>query len=248
MNPFPIIIASAISLFASAVTAGANIILNGSFETPTVPTGNFMNFPVGSASLQDWSVFGPSGTVVSIVSGAFSQNGVSFPAEDGNQWLDLTGDNSNSTEGVSQTAATTVGDQYQLSYWIGNTTGGGIFGTTSTVKVTLNGTPAFSDTNSNVSPTTLNWEQFTHTFVATGTSTTLGFQNGDPAGDNSNGLDVVLIDLGPAPPPSIPEPASLGLLAMGIGLLAFARRKHYWNLSSHSLGVGHALVDAACDA
>ena len=237
MNLFPIIIASAIGLFASAVTANANIILNGSFETPPVPTGNFTNFPVGSASLTDWSVFGPPGTAVSIVSGAFSQNGVSFPAEDGNQWLDLTGDNSNSTEGVSQTAATTVGDQYQLSYWIGNTTGGGIFGTTSTVNVSLNGTPTFSDTNSNVSPTTLSWEQFIHTFVATGTSTTLGFQNGDPAEDNSNGLDnVALIDLGPTPPPSIPEPASLGLLAMGIGLLAFARRKHYWNLSSHTLG------------
>src|SRR5215469_16512433 len=83
MNPFPIIIASAIGLFASAVTASANIILNGSFEAPTVPTGNFTNFPVGSALLTDWSVFGPPGTVVSIVSGTFSQNGVSFPAEDG---------------------------------------------------------------------------------------------------------------------------------------------------------------------
>jgi hypothetical protein len=73
-------------------------------------------------------VFGPSGTAVSIVSGSFTQNGVSFPAQDGVQWLDLTGDSSNSTEGVSQTVATTAGDQYQLSYSIGNTTGGSVFG------------------------------------------------------------------------------------------------------------------------
>jgi hypothetical protein len=161
------------------------------------------------------------------VSGTFSQNGVSFPAEHGSQWLDLTGFNSNSTEGVSQIVATTVGDQYRLSYWIGNTTGDGIFGTTSTVNVSLNGTPTFSDTNSNVSPATLNWEQFTHSFAATAASTALAFANGDPAGDNSNGLDnVVLIDLGPAPPPSgIPEPASFGLPAAGLAFLGLMRKR-----------------------
>ena len=175
-------------------------ISNGSFETPTVTAGSFQDFPVGSALLTSWTVFGPAGTNVSIVSGSFTQNGVSFPAEDGTQWLDLTGDGSNSTEGVSQAATTVIGDQYQITYFVGNTTGGIIFGTTSTVKLSLNGVPTFTDTNSNVSPATQNWQQFTHTFVATAISTTLAFQNGDPAGDNNNGLDnIVLTDLGPAP-------------------------------------------------
>ncbi|MGA8550364.1 MAG: DUF642 domain-containing protein [Stellaceae bacterium] len=207
------------------VVLASNLISNASFETPVVPTGSFSNFPVGASLLTDWSVFGPQGTDVSIVSGSFSQNGVSFPAEDGAQWLDLTGDGSNSTEGVSQAVTTTAGDRYQLSYWIGNTTGGGIFGTTSTVDVSLGGAPAFSDTNSNVSPTTLNWEQFTHTFLAASASTILAFQNGDPAGDNSNGLDnVVLTDLGPAPP-SVPEPASLGLLGAGLAFFGLIRKR-----------------------
>ncbi|MBV9199839.1 MAG: DUF642 domain-containing protein [Alphaproteobacteria bacterium] len=231
-NAVPVITAAI--LLAGASGASANLIANGSFETPTVPAGGFTNFAVGSASLTGWTVFGPAGTNVSIVSGSFSQNGVSFPAEDGNQWLDLTGDGSNSTEGVSQTIATTAGDQYQLSYFVGNTTGGGIFGTTSTVHVSLNGVLTFSDTNSNVSPTTQNWQQFTHTLVATGASITFAFQNADPPGDNNNGLDnVVLIDLGPAPP-SVPEPASSGVLVAALAGFALIRRRLH--LVSRSIG------------
>jgi hypothetical protein len=106
---------------------------------------------------------------------------------------------------------------------VGNTTGGGIFGTTSTVNVSINGTPTFSDTNSTVSPTTQNWEQFTHIFKATSGSTTLGFLNGDPPSDNNNGLDnVVLTEFNG----TTPEPGTLILLGTGIvGLAGVLRRK-----------------------
>jgi Protein of unknown function (DUF642) len=147
MQSKPSLLLAMLLLGVSATASNADPILNGSFETPTVPVGGFTDFAVGSSALTSWSVVGPAGTNVAIVSGSFSQNGVSFPAQDGVQWLDLTGDGSNSTEGVQQAVATIVGDQYQLSYWIGNTTGGGIFGTTSTVNVSLNGAPTFSDTN-----------------------------------------------------------------------------------------------------
>jgi hypothetical protein len=216
----------AASILMAVPGANAGTITNGSFETPVVPSGNFTSYSVGSASLTGWNVIGPSGTEVAIVSGSFSQNGVSFPAQDGNQWLDLTGNGSNSTEGVSQAVATTVGNRYQLSYYIGNTTGGGVFGTTSTVNVSLNGAPTFADTNSTVSPTTQNWEQFTHTFVAGTSTTTLAFQNGDPSTDNDNGLDnVVLTDLGPA---ATPEPATLtlvGVIIVGLTGYGWRRRK-----------------------
>jgi hypothetical protein len=211
--------------------ADAALITNGSFETPTVPSGNFTTFGTGSSLVTGWNVFGPAGTNVAIVSGTFSQNGVSFPAQDGTQWLDLTGSNSNSSEGVSQAVTTTVGNRYQLSYFVGNTTGGSIFGTTSTVNVSLNGVATFSDTNSNVSPNTLDWEVFNHTFVASTSTTTLAFQNGDPANDNSNGLDnVVLTDLGPA---AVPEPASLGLLVTGLAFVALTRKK--WRRGDRSI-------------
>jgi hypothetical protein len=230
MKSFTIFAVAAAGVLAASSEASAALIANGSFETPIVPVGSFTNFAVGSGLLTGWTVFGLAGTNVSIVSGSFSQNGVTFEAEDGNQWLDLTGDGSNSTEGVSQAVTTTTGDQYQLSYFIGNTTGGGIFGTTSTVDVSLNGVPTFADTKSNVSPTDLNWEQFTHTFVAAGTSTTLAFQNADPANHNSNGLDtVVLVDQGPAPVPApligfgLPVFLAVGGLWLGGRLLERSR-------------------------
>jgi hypothetical protein len=220
MKSFTILASAVASLLAASSGASANLVGNGSFEAPTVPSGSFTNFTVGSSALTDWTVFGPAGTNVSIVSGTFMQNGVTFNAQDGNQWLDLTGDGSNSTEGVSQAVTTTIGDQYQVSYYIGNTSGGSTFGTTSMVIVLVNGVPTFTDTNSNPDLTGLNWEQFTHTFVATGTSTTLGFQNDDPSNDNSNGLDnVVLTDLGP-----VPVPAPL----IGFGLPVFLAVAGLW--------------------
>jgi len=179
--------------FATSVAHAATLLTNGSFETPVVPVGSFTLFNTGSTGITGWTVVGPAGTAVAPVSTTFSQNGVAFPAQDGAQWLDLTGFNDNTTEGLSQAVATIVGDRYQLSYFIGNTTGGGIFGSTSTVNVSINGVQTFSDTNSTVSPTTQNWQQFTHTFVATGASTTLAFINGDPITDNDNGLDNIVL-------------------------------------------------------
>jgi hypothetical protein len=212
-------------LFGSSISYAATILTNGSFELPVVPTGSFTSLPVGSPLLTGWAIVGPAGTQVAPVSGSFSQNGVTFPAQDGAQWLDLTGNGSNSTEGVSQSVGTVIGDRYELTLYVGNTTGGGIFGTTSTVNVLVNGVQTFSDVNSTVSPTAQNWQQFSHVFVATGTTTTLAFLNGDPSGDNNNGLDnVVLSDLGPVVG-AIPEPETYAMLLSGLGVLAFTIRR-----------------------
>jgi len=214
------------TLFTLSTSAQANLLANASFEAPIVPMGSFLLFPPNS--LPDWNVFVPApGTDVGVVSSTFTQNGVTFPAQDGNQWLDLTGLGSNSSEGVSQTVATTAGHLYSLSYYIGNTNGGDIFGTQSTVNVLLDGVAVFTDINSNQSATALVWQQFAHTFVAAGASTILGFQNADPVSDNSNGLDnIVLLDLGPSA--AVSEPHTLALLSMvfvGLGILVNRKRQ-----------------------
>jgi hypothetical protein len=199
--------------------ARGNLVTNPSFETPVVTAGSFQNFSTGSTGITGWTVTGPADTAVSIISTTFAQYGVTFEAENGNQWVDLTGDGSNSTEGIMQLVATTPGTNYALTFYIGNTTGGGIFGTTSTGALYINGTEVNTYENSNADSTGLNWEQFTYGFTASGASTTIGFVNLDPSTDNSNGLDMVDLEVGA--PATVPEPASIWLVGAALVVMAF---------------------------
>ena len=206
----------------------SNLITNGSFETPTAPVGSFSNFLTGSTAITGWTVVGPE---ASIVSGSYKAGCCTFPAGDGNQWLDLTGDVSNRPEGVEQTVATTPGTTYKLSFWVGNIFDpSGFFGKTSTVNVFLggmSGTLIDTATNSSTTTGTQVWEQFNTSFKATSASTTIAFINGDPRTDNSNGLDNVVLTVGSSGT-GVPEPSALSLLGIGIaGLGLLRRRKRY---------------------
>jgi hypothetical protein len=223
------LIIPAAMLLCAAADARADLI-NGSFEsttTPAVSAGSFQNFGPGSTGIPGWTVVGASGTNVSVVSTSDVESGISYPAEQGSFWLDLTGDASNSdTEGVEQTVSTTIGDQYTLTFWVGNVDNpAATDGPTSTVNLSINGV-AGAYTNSSANSTTLSWEQFSVQFVASGPSATLEFLNGAPGNDNVNGLDNIgLVDDGPAS--TVPEPSLLVLLGSGLlGLAGFARRRN----------------------
>src|SRR5262249_7117887 len=110
----PALLALVVLTLASGVAhASPNLIANGSFETPTVPVGGFTNFGSGSTAITGWTVVGPEASVVST---AFVSECCAFPALDGSQWLDLTGDRSNSLEGVERSVATVAGKTYDLSF------------------------------------------------------------------------------------------------------------------------------------
>lgn len=180
------------SIATCASAEASNLLKNGGFETPKVGAG-FKVFETGQ-TFPHWTVVGAAGNV-GIVSKTFTQNGFSFPARAGKQWLDLTGLSQTAT-GVAQTVATTPGKSYLLSFSVGNVNDpGGIFGVTSTVDVLANGTQILSATNS-MKPTAKKqvWKKFTVRVEANSASTTLAFINGDPSNDTNNGLDALSLE------------------------------------------------------
>ena len=157
-----------------------------------MPAGGLTIFSTGQA-IDGWTVVGAAGNV-NTISTAFTQNGFAFPAEDGQQSMDLTGF-SNTKTGVAQTVATITGASYDLTFWVGNTVDPkGIFGGSSTVDVVIDGALAFSATSADGSGTkVLAWKKFSFEFTATSSSTTVAFMNADPANDTSNFVDEALL-------------------------------------------------------
>lgn len=215
-------------LLVFGVTAKANLIQNGSFETPILPidacsgnpnpcSGTFQNFTAPS-SFDSWSVVG-AGTMT-LVSNDFNQLGFTFPAQDGSQWADMSGIGANDPVGVQQQVATVVDEFYDLTFWIGNTVGG-LFGATSTIEVLINDTLSLGLFENDDGGLTTDWEQFSVSFQATSTLSTIAFFNRDPITDNMNGLDNIILT---AQSSNVPEPSTLFLLIAGVLGLGFARR------------------------
>jgi hypothetical protein len=187
-----------LTLLGSNALSAGNLVRDGSYEKPVVPNGSFTLFSNGQAIDAHWTVVGATGNVA-VVSGNFTQNGFTFPAKKGVQWVDLTGYSSNSATGTKQTISTVAGQNYALTFFIGNVYNpGGIFGTRSTVDLQIDGVAVASFTNIGGQGTTaLSWRKFSTDFVAAGTQTTIAFINGDPSNDNSNGIDAVSVVLDP---------------------------------------------------
>jgi hypothetical protein len=184
----------------------ANLIKNGSFEKPVVSAGSYELFGQGT-KFGGWTVVGAAGNVA-VVSNTFVQDGFTFPAAGGVQWVDLTG-NSNTPTGIQQTVATAAGTAYTLSFYVGNVNDpGGIFGVASTVNVYVNGTFVFTATNSRgAGQTKMVWQKFSTTITANTASTTIAFINGDPSNDTANGIDLVSLVAEPDSEP-LAEPDS----------------------------------------
>jgi len=189
-----LILACALFGGAAGAARASNLIVDGGFESPVVPSASYTLFDLGQ-EFSKWEVVGKQGNVA-IVSGSFTQNGFIFLAHSGKQWLDLTG-TSNTPTGVEQKVLTSPGRVYQLKFWVGNVYDpGGIFGTSSRVHVYVDGLLLTTALNTAGKGTdTQVWRGFAVKFTAKTSETTITFINGDPADDTSNGLDDVSLEL-----------------------------------------------------
>jgi hypothetical protein len=189
--------ALAVSILALAATglanAGDNLVTNGSFET-----GDFTG----------WTLSGDT-TFTGVCNVSTCPGG--FPPEDGTYaaYFGPVGD----TATISQTIATTPGDEYSLSFYLANPVGG----TPNYFNVTF-GNSSFSFTNFG---TAFTWQQFTLTTLATSDQTQLSFTfRNDPS---YWFLDNVTVQQSGG---TVPEPGTLALFGSGVlGIAGFARRK-----------------------
>ena len=188
--------------------AHANLLLNGSFESGNfIPDGNnTMSLAVGATDMTGWTV------VNNPLAWIGPLNPFNLSASDGGYFLDLSGyDDSAPYGGVlqSQTIATTIGAQYQLSFDIG--TDPLYDGAPVSVQVTAGSASAiFTSTPLNPNQ----WQSFNLDFIATSANTSISLVGQAGTNEKYIGLDNVNLMI-------IPEPSTLTLFA-GAGLLVFA--------------------------
>ena len=210
------ITALVLSLAATA-SATAQLIINGSFETPLVPPGSYTNYGAGSTAITGWTVVGVDS---SVISGTFMQSGITFQAQSGNQWLDIAGVTSNSNaSGVTQNIATVVGQAYDLTFYVGSATGGGFF-FPATVDLAIDGGARMSYFNPTGPSDMLDWKLFTVPFTATNATTNLTFFNGSAANNFISPLDNVSLV------PVVPEPSTAVFGVIGIFVVALRRTRN----------------------
>lgn len=196
-------------LFGGTQIAHANLITNGSFESPT--SNGIPSLSIGSTYLTGWTV----------INAEIAQEGPAFPtinSSNGNYSLDLTGYHDSAPYGgVEQVIATIPFAVYNISFDVGALSG------TSAVQVLVSNllNTGFSTSASEG----VVWTTFTSIFTALSPTTTI-----DLIGTQSSwngvyiGLDNVIVELDHQPN-QIPEPTSIALLASGLLGLGTVRRK-----------------------
>ena len=191
------------ALLATATTASANLIVNGSFEDNTVSNGNWSWF--NSSVVNGWE-----GSNIEIW---HNLNGIS--AVDGVQIAELNADGPNSGAwSIFQDFSTVIGQVYDVSFSYRARTGS----TTASSEAFIFSVGSLLKTVDD--HTTAGWSLFQSSFTATSAVTQLRFTSLN-SGTYGNLLDNVVVNA----KKSVPESNPLALFAIGaLGLLLI--RKH----------------------
>jgi choice-of-anchor C domain-containing protein len=209
-----LLMASAIALIPASASA-ADLIVNGGFENPYVASSCCSTVP--SASLPGWTI--PTGNV-NVVNGTFSSSAGNLAFE-GSQYLDLVGEGG--VGSLAQSFNTTVGQAYSLSFAFSHNLFAGLSSASASLSV-----GDWSDviTHTGGSNADLAWQNYTHSFVATDTTTTLNFTNLTGAGNEGVFLDAVSVNAaGINPTGAVPEPSTWAMMLLGFGAVGFSLRR-----------------------
>jgi hypothetical protein len=225
------IIAAQLVLWGSLMPIHAQLLLNGSFETPSIPgTLNAPNLQIfdseGSPTgIDGWLV--TAGQITLINPGVGGIPGLLAP-DDGSQYVALNGLTVSAgalqpglAGAFEQPFSTTPGDLYNVQFSYAGLAAG-----------VITGSPDFQVTVSNASQSTAppgglipisanSWQVESFSFVATGSTSTLGFDATTGALGNLQGIGLDHVSVTPSP---TPEPSSWSLLGLGLLALLTTRR------------------------
>jgi hypothetical protein len=226
---------SAMSLFAFAIPAHAipNLVLNGDFELIVNGSGGIGEFNNATyTTVTDWTssgynfIYAPGtadttggtgtfGTVKLWGPGTGSANGLTATSPTGGNYV--AADGAFQVGAISQTInGLTAGKNYVLSfYWAAAQQSGFTGATTEQWQVSLGGQTQTTAVLPNVNHGFTGWMHQTFTYTATNTSAALSFlaigtPNGVPPFALLDGVSLTL---------AAPEPGSLALMLLGLGLV-----------------------------
>jgi hypothetical protein len=174
-------------------SAQANVIINGGFENPNIPTGTFALF----TSIPGWSL--TTGTFIEI------QDHVAGSPYEGDQFVEL---DSTGNSGMIQASVATVPLQpYTFSFAYSPRPG--VAASSNGVDVYFNGALLIALAQSGIGLQNTLWTPFSFVVTPTGATSSVEFR----ASGTSNSLGGYIDDVRLT---AVPEPMTMSLLALGL--------------------------------
>jgi hypothetical protein len=224
MKSYAFVIGIALSAWALASEARANLVTNAGFGDPD---GNFVDntgtggddVAVGSSDITGWTISGAYSVLWIPIGGLYGGLNPS-PGNPSSFLVDLTGTtNSAPFDSVSQTIATTAGAHYTLTFDLGSAIQWGIqAGVTASA-----GSASETFTSTNPGDSTNFWNSETLNFVATGPSTLITLAGA--SGQSYIGVDNVAVVETTG---GVPEPSTWAMILLGfagVGYMGYRRAK-----------------------
>jgi choice-of-anchor C domain-containing protein len=198
------LLAAAAAVVLLPSTANAAAFVNGSFESGT--TANPFTTVAGgnSTTITGWTVTGNSVDYI----------GNYWTAQNLSRSIDLNG---GAQGGIQQTFDTVAGILYNVSFWLAGNPDGAPITKTVLVGATGAANASYTFNSTGFDKVNMGWQNYTYSFLATGSSTTLSFASQD-AGAFGAVLDNVSVT-------AMPEPAVWATMLLGFGLVGGLMRR-----------------------